>query len=247
MNLTKEKVATGLKWAIGIAAVAFVAPVIFLAVQGLVGLIVAGVLGLTLIHGAPWLSMKAANLKLWGMKSEAARNPVETLQNQEREKYEALKESERMITNFDAEVATYKDTLDAEEKQNPDAAAAGRPIQHQMERLLQYRRLKYKRAQQDVKAFSESVRQAEAKYRVALAAQRVAKAAGETETSVMDKILQDVAFVSIQNTVNNSLAELRTAVMREDIPDDDNDAKLLEHKSPNVIEGVSVRTSERVQ
>jgi len=58
-----------------------VAPVILLVIKGLVGLIVAGIIGFAAIQFAPYLGMVIANWRLKALKAEARKNPVETLQN----------------------------------------------------------------------------------------------------------------------------------------------------------------------
>jgi hypothetical protein len=58
-----------------------VAPVVFLAVKGIVGLAIAGTLGIAINAAAPVLSMKLANWRLRALKHEAKTNPIETLQN----------------------------------------------------------------------------------------------------------------------------------------------------------------------
>jgi len=57
-----------------------VAPFVGLAIQGLVGVAVAGAVCLTVLAVAPYAGMAAANLRLKLMKIEAAKNPIETLQ-----------------------------------------------------------------------------------------------------------------------------------------------------------------------
>ena len=69
------------KWGIGLAGAVVIAPMVFLAVKGILGLALAGVLGLALVHGAPVAAMKFANWRLRGLKQEARANPIETRQN----------------------------------------------------------------------------------------------------------------------------------------------------------------------
>jgi hypothetical protein len=244
IDTRKRRIAAGVKWALAFGAAAVVSPVVFLAVKGLMGLGLALLLGLAIVNLAPVLSMKFANWKLRALKHEAARNPIETLQNQQSEKERDLKSEAEKISQFDAAVETFRAQLMAEAQEHPEAAATGVPTLRQMERLLAFRRLKYKRAAEDVKARRKKVELAQSRYRVALLAQEVTKAAGETEGTVLDKILEDLAFNAIDETVNLSMASLRTAIMVEEIPLDDIDLQQIDFKSPVMVDAPAVNTQE---
>lgn len=243
-DIRKRRLATGVKWALGLLAAAVISPVIFLAVKGLVGLGLALLAGLAIVNLAPVLSMKFANWKLKALKHEAGRNPIETLQNQQAEKERDLKAEAEKISQFDAAVETFRAQLMAEAQAQPEAAATGVPTLRQMERLLAFRRLKYKRAAEDIRARRKKVELAQSRYRVALLAQEVTKAAGETEGTVLDKILEDIAFNAVDETVNLSMASLRTAIMVEEIPMDDIDLKQIDLKTPLMLEAPTVTTQE---
>src|SRR6187399_3421311 len=69
-----------------------VAPYIWVAIGGLIGLIAAaGVFGITWMT-KDWLYMKAGNMRLSLIKREAATNPVETLQAEHLRNSEMLQE-----------------------------------------------------------------------------------------------------------------------------------------------------------
>lgn len=244
LDTRRRRLATGVKWALAIAAAAVIAPITYLAVKGIVGLALAAIAGLAVVNLAPVVSMKFANWKLRALKAEAAANPIETLQNQQIEMERNLAKQADKITEFDEAVETYRDQLRAEAEEQPAAAAAGIPTLRQMERLLQFRRLKFKRAQEDIKARRKNVEQAQSRFRVALAAQAVTKAAGETEGTVLNKILEDIAFTSVDATVNKSMAALRTAVMVDDLPAEDVDLKRLAHQTPLTIDAPSITTAQ---
>lgn len=240
----KRRIAASMKWGMVLAAAAVISPVIFLAVKGLVGLALALMVGLAIVNLAPVLSMKFANWKFRALKHEAGKNPIETLQNQQAEKERDLKSEAEKISQFDAAVETFRAQLMAEAQEQPEAAATGVPTLRQMERLLAFRRLKYKRAAEDVKARRKKVELAQSRYRVALLAQEVTKAAGETQGTVLDKILEDIAFNAVDETVNLSMASLRTAIMVEEIPMDDIDLQQIDFKTPVMLDAPTVNTQE---
>lgn len=244
LDARKRRLAGVVKWALVLIAAAVIAPIIYLAVKGLVGLALAGIVGLAIVNFAPVVSMKFANWKLRAMKSEAARNPIETLQNQQAEKERDLKTEAEKINAFDGAVETFRSQLMNEAQAHPESAAAGVPTLRQMERLLSFRRMKFKRAADDLRARRKKVELAESRYRVALAAQAVTKAAGETEGTVLDKILEDIAFTAVEDTVNTSMAALRTAIMVEEVPADDVDGKHLDARTPLLLETPAINERE---
>lgn len=230
------------KWVIAIPLILFGGPIMFSIAYTILG---AGLVALAfaftaaviafLVNMAPVMGMKFANWKLAALKAEAERNPIETLQNQQRELEKGLKSQEKAITDFDTEVENYATSLTDEiEKGFPEAAAKGLPTLNNMRRLLAYRRLKYKKAQEKILQRARKVQQAESEYRVALAAKRVTAAAGEDGDTVLNQILENIAFKSVESTVNSSMAELRTAIMVEEIPHDDTDANVIDVQAKEV-------------
>lgn len=248
MNLTefvkkRDGVATWAKFGIGIAAMVILAPLTYLIGYAALGvayatasMFVAAAVGLAAVNFAPVMAMKFANWKLRALKAEAEANPIETLENQQIEKEKALTAEAQAITEFDTAVCTFRDELENEKVQFPEAYNSGLPTLRNMQRLLEFRRQKYKRAQAALAERRKAVEAARSKYRVALAAQKVTKAAGQIEGNVLDKILEDIAFTSVDNAVNTSMAELRTAIMVEEIPLDDVDYAHVDHKVPLQIE-----------
>jgi len=222
----RDALATRWKWGLGLVTALVLAPLSYLVAYAILGVTAALSAGLLLtvvylvgVNAMPALSMRLANWKLKQLKLEAERNPVETLQVQQTALEAALDREAEQVTAFDGEVETYRSSLVREvEAGHPEAAAAGLPILKTMEQKLVYRRLKFQQAQRDIAARATKVQQAEAGMRVALAAQRLSKAAGETQQSTLDRILENIAFASVDSTVNRSMAELRTSIMVDEVP-----------------------------
>jgi hypothetical protein len=122
LTLKKERIALIGRWALALIAAAIISPVVFFAIKGLVGIIISLVLGLTIVNFSPWLSMKFANWKLKAIKSEAARNPVETLQNVYGQKQEQRKQFKQQITNFRTKVSGFSDKVEGFKAQFPQDA-----------------------------------------------------------------------------------------------------------------------------
>src|SRR5258708_7671784 len=104
----RQRIAKFVTYGLGVVAVAIATPIIYLAVKGLIGIAIAGILALIIVNGAPVLGNKFANWKIKAIKAEAAANPIETLQNIRIEKqeslnkgYDALKQLSTAVRNFE--------------------------------------------------------------------------------------------------------------------------------------------------
>ncbi len=214
-----------------------VSPFILIALKGalgILGLMVAYGVGAAMLYFTPVVSMKFANWRLKAFKEEATKNPVETLQNQQIELENALEVEKGKIMAFSAAIETFKGKLSQESQYQPEAAAAGIPILRDMERLFKFRVAKFRKAQKDVAERRSKVRLAESRYRIALAAQAVSRAADITEGTVLNSILEDVAFGSIDETVHMSLADLRSSISLEELPADDAYVRVLDKETPRI-------------
>jgi hypothetical protein len=215
MIMTNEAKAKALKWGLGLTAAVLISPVIFLAVKGIIGLGLALVVGLVLINGAPVLAMKAANLKLKGIRHEASRNPVETLQHEWQAQREALTKFKESITTFRTEVANFASQVEGFAVSFPADAPKFAEQQRQMERLLQVREARYKGVKDELEKFQLEINRAEAIWKMSQAAQRLNKAAGMNEDDFLARIKTETAIDAVQTSLNRAFAELETSLMDE--------------------------------
>jgi hypothetical protein len=215
LNARVANLSSRVKWALGLAAALVVSPIIFLVVKGMVGLALAALIGLAVINFAPVLSLKFANWKLRGLKHEAATNPVETLQNQLVDKRAALAQFARSITDFKTEVANFGDKVEVFKRQQPQNAERFVAQHAGMVLLLRRREQRYRQADQELDMLEQKIEQASSLWDMAMAAQRMNKLAGVDPGQQFDKILQDVAFDSVQSNVNRAFAELETSLLEE--------------------------------
>ncbi len=227
----RDKLSKKIKIGGGLLVVVLIPPLMFFIAQVILGtaaVLASGALaflvGIIVINAMPVASMKIANWRLRALKAEAERNPIETLQSQQLELVTALDNEANAIKSFDTEVSNFRSSLQKElDNGFPDAAASGLPTLQNMEKLLSFRRVKYKRAQARIVDRAKKIELAESKWRVALAAQKVTAASGETNLNALGQILESIAFGSVESAVNTSMAELRTAIMVEEVPADDKD------------------------
>lgn len=248
------KRANYIKAGLAVVVLAIIAPIAISGVVGALALSAIGVIALVAVNGFPVLAKKLANAKvealiaeenrhLQALKAEANRNPIETLENEQRSKHKDLTNLQQEIQNFEAEVGNLRDTVNGESK-FASVSQKGKEVLASMERKLRYRQVKFQQAVQAVKLFDEKVDEAKAMYRVALAAQRADAASGENDSTVMRKILEDTAFTSVSSTVNNALAGLRTSLLKDEVTEED--LKQLDYNPSQTIDVVATPVKQGV-
>lgn len=215
MSQSNQKLALALKWGLGLAAAAVIAPVIFLTVKGLVGLAIAAVVGLAIINGAPVVSAAFANWKMKGIKAVAASNPVEQLQNVLMERRGALTLFSSRITEFSTRVRQFEGKLQSFKTQFPSESAKFDEQAAAMNQLLALRRAKYEEVRQQLQAFELEVKKADAIWQMSQAASELHKAAGMEGEDVYAKIKAETALESVELSLNRSFAQLETALLEE--------------------------------
>lgn len=228
----KQKVATVLKWIGGLGAAALISPVIFFAVKGLVGLAIAGGVGLVLIKLTPWASMKLSNMAVRLMLNEAKRNPIETLINLQVEKTKELEALEEAVTEFDAEVMSYDGKLDGYAKKYPDKVKLYREISRKMHLLLDQQRRELGEANQQLLVLQDAIGEARDTYDMALAAAKVQQLSGKAQEKVFQKIKEQVAFDSVSKSVYKAFAAVNTSLAKRQ--------ELTAEASPAALEAVPI-------
>lgn len=208
----KQRLATAVKWGIGMLAAAIIAPVVFLAVQGLIGLIVAGVLGLALVNFAPVMGVKFANWKLKGLKHEARANPIETRQQIALQVRAWLRAAAQELTTFATEVRNFADEVKNLRVTQPEDAADFELQLSALQHLLDPKRGRLQDAEAEADAFESATARAARKWKVAQSAIRMNKLAGADQDAAMDKLLADESLDAVQTAMNRALAELDTAL-----------------------------------
>lgn len=197
-----------------LALVGFVvAPFIFLAIKGLIGLVVAAGIGLLLINITPVLMEKFANWRLKAIKAEAAKNPIETLQRDFGQRQDALQRFREAITTFSAATMTFGDKLDGFKEQFPKDATKFEQQLAKMKKLLDIRRLRYKEAEDALEQYAAEIDRAKAIWAMGLEAAKMNKAAGMTEEDFLAKIKVETALDSVQTSMNTAFAELETSLL----------------------------------
>jgi hypothetical protein len=193
-----------------------VAPFVFIAIKGLIGLALAAVVGWGIVFFTPVVAAMMANWRLKALKAEAARNPVETLQNDYAKRQTALAEFRQAIVTFSGEVKNFADKLVDFVKQYPAEAAKFKEQLSKMKQLLALRQKKYTQAQESLVAYELEIQKAGAIWEMGCAAAKMNEAAGMTEDDFLAKIQTETALNSIQTNLNEAFADLEISLLDED-------------------------------
>lgn len=216
---TKEvKAARWLSIALMGITVVVLAPLMVTLVKAAVGLVVlVGVLivGVTLVNVSPrisrWLTLKGANFFLRLMKDEAAKNPIETMQNTLLERQRDLENAAEELARLNGQIKTFANQV-REHKQEFGAESDTREIEEALSIMQQsYAELKenYDAAARALAGYKREIDIAESKWNMALTSQGILKSLRPGgEKALLTKILNDVAMKSVEETFHQSFARL---------------------------------------
>lgn len=212
IDVRREKLAKVLTWGVGLAVVGLATPFIVMTVKGLLGLALALIVGLALVHGAPYLAMKAANLGLKARKHEAAKNPIETLQNQVLQARERLGKAKEELVLFNTERRNFADEVKFLSLDHPEDGAEFAQQVAKLDQLAAHKQQKLVEAEAEIEQMEAAIRRASAKWKVAQSAMRMHRLTGEKTSTHIDQILKAEAIGSVQNAMNRAMAEMDSAM-----------------------------------
>ena len=204
------------KYAALVAIGFFVAPWIFTAITGLIGLIIAGGILLAVWMLAPAVQTAAQNMRIKLIKGEAARNPIETLQNEYLRRDQALNERKNKIETLAAKTAGFKSKLDQFKRDYPSDAQAYQEIYDKMVLLLKRSREQWMIAERQLQAFDGEIEKAKAKWEMAQAANQLRTDAGQVEAEFFAKLRVESSLDAIETGMNAAFAQLDTLLMESD-------------------------------
>jgi hypothetical protein len=205
---------------LGLAGVCLVlGPVYLIMMHGLAALTALGVaalFGFTAVQFLPVLSVQIANWRLKALKAVAAANPIETLENQYRQKQEALAVNLDSIKKFYCVIQELYKQIQEHDEAYPNKPSQFKDKYDKMVQLLEVRKYNYKKAKASLVSFGELLDEKRSDWKVAclLAKANQLAAVGE---EFQTKLLQDTALSTIQDGLNMAFSELETSLL-EDVP-----------------------------
>jgi len=196
------------KFVIAGVVCAAVSPVIFLVVKGLIGLILAVGIGFVTLQFTPWFAMKVANLRMKAIMNEAAKNPIETMNNVYTSNMRTIQETDSKIAQFEARLGDFRSKMNFFANKYPNDVPQFQETAAKMQAVLVRQKAKQKAAKIAARDFHDQIVRAEAIYEMALAAHEVQKLSGDLEKQVFDDIKKRVSFDSVTHAFNTAVAEL---------------------------------------
>lgn len=202
---------------VAILGVGFViAPYIWVALGGLLGLIVAGAILGTTWMVLPAVETYAQNMRLSLIKGAAAKDPIGTLQTEYHRRAQALNERQNKIETLSSKTAGFGSKLAQFKREYPADAATYQEIYDKMTMLLKRSREQWIAAESQLKAFDREIVRAKAKWDMALAASDLKQDAGDIEAEFFAKLKVECSFDTIETGMNQAFASLDTLLMQSE-------------------------------
>lgn len=215
----KQRLETIVK-VVGLLAIAVILGPLYLTILHGLGVIAALLVGVGVLFTVnkflPYFALAIGNARLKAIKAEAAKNPVETLQNDYMKRQSALEEFRQKITVFAAEVMNFADKLVEFSQKFPAEAPKFKENLAKMKQLLALRQKKYSQAQDNLAAYELEIQKAGAIWDMGQAAAKLNEAAGMTEEDFFAKIQVETALNSVQTNLNQAFADLEISLLDED-------------------------------
>jgi hypothetical protein len=236
-----------------------VAPFIFAAIGGLIGLGIAAAVGFTLVQLAPWFALKVANLRYRLIESEkvehikkvveaAAENPIETLTNLLMQKKAAFKTFEASVTQAATARDNFRGKVQKFTERYPARAAEFQKQLDRMVDLVERKKEALKDAKQSLHDGDMKLEEMKAYYEMSKDAIEANRAAGMDTGDAFEQLKADTACDAVFESMNAAFAQLEVAAaLEDDTPDDNVDTSVakLGHSEPVTI-NVPVRETQKV-
>lgn len=197
----------------GMGALAALAPVIWGAVSGGLGLLALGIIGAVgvgLFQTLPLLGQKLENRLLAARKAEARANPIEQLQNfllQKRQRVAAFKQA---VVSIGAQIKSMSDMIEERQRQKPGYDATRQ--QHAVQAMKEAHVLlvvKYKNAELALVQLNEVVEDKKFEWKFGQAGQAALRNLNATSgQELLDQMLAGEAFDSVRDNFNQVFSEL---------------------------------------
>ena len=203
------------QWVLGLTAALIVAPVIFMAIQGMVGIMLAGVLGLLGVNLAPVVAFKLTHLKLGLMRSEAQHNPMVTLEGQLIEARQSLDRATSGLQTVLAHIDDYVDKARGYGRKYPQDAQRWEQHLAQALQLREHKKSVLRSAVLAVGRFEEEVERARIEWTLVQAERAMARELGAALADPTHELLQRTALDSVQLEVKRAFASLDVELIRQ--------------------------------
>ena len=203
---------------IGLAAFAIflVAPFVFVLIKGVLGVAAAVLIAAVIIALAPTASLMIANMGVSTLKFEAGRNPVETLQNEYKQRAIQLEDRKETIERGIAKLKSFESKVASLKMRFPEEATQFEAQLETMQSLLRLRKEKYKAAAKELDGFHEIVEKADAIWQVSQALNDL-EDGQDAAAEFYSELRTKTALDSVQESLGQSFAALDTSLLEEEV------------------------------
>lgn len=213
-----------------------VAPIVGMAVYGLLGLLLAAGIIFTSLAFLPWAGDKLANWKLQSIKAEARKSPVETLQNEFLRRSELLVERKAKVEAFLGMVISFRTKTEAFAVRFPKESPKFQSVLLMQEQKAELKKNSWRRAKADLVRFESEIEKAQAIWEMTCAAADVDAAGGGNEEEFYAKIKTETALDAITLAMDESFAALEMDLLdNEPIEDGGHSAFLLRESAADAV------------
>jgi methyl-accepting chemotaxis protein len=207
-NASNHKLASALKWIIGLLGAVVISPLVFMAVKGLLGFGICVLLYMIGYKFFPAVSLYLSNLALKAFRLAAAANPVETLQNILIVKMQEYDDQNAALTRFDSKVRNFDDKKDRLARRFPTEVRKFEEMSRNMHAFLEDWRTKQRHAIVTLQHTKAELEKAQAIWEVACAGQEVASLSKKAKARIYQQIAEQVAVDAITGKLNQAFASL---------------------------------------
>jgi hypothetical protein len=211
--LRVARLASPLTWVLGLGAALVVAPMIFLVVKGVAGLLAAGLLGLSGVQLAPAVALKLANWRLRLMQGEASGNPLPTLENMLIDRRTALTQASVQLQGAIAQIDAFVEQAEHFARIHPDAATRWLERAQRAKQLREQKKRALRTAAESVAAFEQEVDRARTEWALVEAERALSHSLGATRGDPMAQLLERTALDSVRLQMNSAFASLETELV----------------------------------
>lgn len=222
-----------------LAICAVVGPVAYMAIKGIVGLAVFGVLAYIGYNAAPVIAMKVTNAKTLALEAEryafyraldeernahvnkvaqaAAADPIATARNQSLSYKQRAAKNMEAITAYSTEVKNFEGMTAEFGKKYPENAQMYRDQLVTMKKALQIKSDLYKALMERIQQMDDQIAFLEANWKMSQALQKANAMGGVENADPMEQIKADAAIDSVRNSINKAFAEMDSAVLQASV------------------------------
>lgn len=220
----KQRLAKTVKFVLIGLFCAIAAPLAWLAVTGLAGML--AFMGIFAAGAAlsPVIALRLANFKYRALDAErvshvvkvcaaASENPIETIQLSYNGRVKDAAKFAISITEFRTEIKNYEGTVKEFEFEYPDEAITGHAQLTFMRTNLKDREDRYGVVQLELANLAALIRKMQALWKLAMATQRMNQLSGMNTEDEFAHIKNDAAVDSVMSNLNKAFAQMETASM----------------------------------